>query len=91
MSGSKANIEVRVGGRGVVRGGEKMVDPATKAICELCGTETDVVVSVTPSGGAPFGCKGCLRARLEAITVAVYELRGDEPGAGGLPWGKVSG
>jgi hypothetical protein len=44
-------------------------------------------VSVTPDANGPFACKSCMRTRLEAITVAVYELREGS----GLPWGKVSG
>jgi hypothetical protein len=39
-------------------------------------------------GDAPFACKSCLRGRLEAITVAMWELKAPPPG---LPWGKVSG
>jgi len=84
-STSKPIIEVRIAGRGVVRGGDKTVDAETKAVCDLCGAESDAVVSV---GGA-FACKGCLRGRLEAVTVAAWELRGAD--GGGLPWGKVSG
>ncbi|HUO66341.1 MAG TPA: hypothetical protein VMV37_02345 [Gammaproteobacteria bacterium] len=82
-----ASIEVRVSGRGSVRDGKKSIDASTKAHCDLCGTDTDVVVSVTPEANGPFACKACMRGRLEAITVAVYELREGS----GLPWGKVSG
>jgi hypothetical protein len=82
-----STIEVRVGGRGSVRGGTKKTDASTKARCDLCDTDTDVVVSVTPDANGPFACKACMRSRLEAITVAVYELREGS----GLPWGKVSG
>jgi hypothetical protein len=82
-----ASIEVRVSGRGSVRDGKKTTDTATKARCDLCATDTDVVVSVTPEANGPFACKACMRGRLEAITVAVYELREGS----GLPWGKVSG
>lgn len=80
-------IEVRVSGRGSVRDGQKKVDASTKARCDLCATESDVVVSVTPDANGPFACKACMRSRLEAVTVAVYELREGS----GLPWGKVSG
>jgi hypothetical protein len=83
-------IEVRVAGRGRVRAGERVADPATVARCDLCGADTDVVVSTSPDGTGPFGCKACLRGRLEAITIALYELK--EPGGqSGLPWGKLSG
>jgi hypothetical protein len=82
-------IEVRVGGRGSVRDGKKVVDQNATSRCELCNTDVDAVASVAPEGRGPFLCKTCLRVRLEAITVALYELR--EPGNTGLPWGKVSG
>ena len=82
-----ASIEVRVGGRGSVRDGIKKVDAAMKARCDLCASDSDVVVSVTSEANGPFACKACMRGRLEAVTVAVYELREGS----GLPWGKVSG
>jgi hypothetical protein len=82
-------IEVRVGGRGSVKDGKKLVEAATVSRCELCNTDVDATASVGVEGGGPFVCKSCLRMRLEAITVALYELR--EPGNTGLPWGKVSG
>ena len=84
-----AKIEVRIAGRGFVRAGAKSQDAATEAVCDLCRSAADSVVSTGVDGGKPFACKACLRARLEAITVATWELRGPE--AGGLPWGKVSG
>jgi len=80
-------IEVRVGGRGSVRDGQKKIDAQARAHCDLCASEVEVVVSVTPDASGPFACKSCLRSRLEAITVAVYELRDGSA----LPWGKVSG
>jgi len=82
-------IEVRVGGRGRVRDGEPSLDDTTSARCDLCGEEKDVVVSVTADADGPFGCKDCLRSRLEATTVASWLLR--DPGDRGLPWGKISG
>jgi hypothetical protein len=85
----KAIIEVRVGGRGSVRDGHKQVDRDASARCDLCGSDVDAIASLTPEANGPFACKTCLRVRLEAITVALYELR--EPGNSGLPWGKVSG
>jgi hypothetical protein len=81
------SIEVRVAGRGNVRDGKRTVDAATKAVCDLCSSDVDVVVSVTSEANGPFACKSCMRSRLEAVTVAVYELREGS----GLPWGKVSG
>jgi hypothetical protein len=82
-------IEVRVGGRGSVRDGKKQVDSTVASRCELCDADVDATASVGVEGRGPFVCKSCLRMRLEAITVALYELR--EPGNTGLPWGKVSG
>lgn len=84
-----ASIEVRVAGRGSVRDGDKVVDEATGGRCDLCGQDTDAIVSMTPDGTAPFGCKACLRQRLEAITVALW-LHRDDGYPGGLPWGKVT-
>ncbi|MCZ7677437.1 MAG: hypothetical protein M5U28_01130 [Sandaracinaceae bacterium] len=82
-------IEVRVAGRGTVRDGEATEDRSTSARCDLCETAVDVVVSVTKEAGGPFACKACLRKRLEAVTVAAWELR--DPSDRGLPWGKFSG
>ncbi|MFO0636994.1 MAG: hypothetical protein U0168_29540 [Nannocystaceae bacterium] len=82
-------IAVRVDRRGEVRDGHKTVDTSLAAKCDLCGAVVDAVASLSTEGGGAFACKSCLRMRLEAITVALYELR--EPGTTGLPWGKVSG
>jgi hypothetical protein len=81
-------MQVRVAGRGCVRNGEKMADPGTSGRCDLCGGDGDAVVSVDAEGHGPFACKSCLRARLEAITVALWEFR--EPSPTGLPWGKAT-
>ena len=83
-----ASIEVRVAGKGAVREGHKAPDANTKALCDLCEQEAEMVASVSASDGGPFACKDCLRQRLEAMTVASWILR-EQPG--GLPWGKVSG
>lgn len=82
-----STIEVRVAGNGTVRAGTKALDPETKAHCDLCDTDDEVVVSTSTEGGAPFACRSCLRQRLEATTIAMYELRN----SAGLPWGKISG
>lgn len=82
-----STIEVRVAGSGTVRAGDKTLDPATKAHCDLCDGEDDVVVSTSVEGGGPFACRACLRRRLEATTIAMYELKN----SAGLPWGKISG
>jgi hypothetical protein len=83
-------IEVRVAGRGRVRDGQKIEDAQQAARCDLCDGASDVVVSTTTRADGPFGCRDCLRTRLEATTLAVWQLQ--EPGGdSGLPWGKLSG
>ena len=79
-------IRVKVDAKGEVSDGRKVVAASTVARCDLCEATVDAVASVAADR---FACKTCLRQRLEAITVALYELR--EPGTSGLPWGKVSG
>jgi hypothetical protein len=78
------SIEVRVTGKGSVKDGQRTNDTNTKAHCDLCQQEVDVVASV----GQTFACKDCLRQRLEAMTVSSWMLR---EASGALPWGKVSG
>jgi hypothetical protein len=82
-------IEVRVNGRGSVRGGRPSDDPSVQARCDLCAATTDAVASVDAEGRGPFACKNCLRERLESITVSLFVFK--EPGEKGLPWGKISG
>jgi hypothetical protein len=84
------DIEVRVAGRGIVRGDQAQVDAATKAMCSLCGTESDVVSAMNAQDGSAslFACPNCLRVRLDAMSVARYRMR---EGGSGLPWGKVAG
>ena len=84
------SVEVHVAGRGRVRDGTKTVNEDQGAHCDLCDADTDVVVSTDTGGNGPFGCRNCLRSRLEATTLAVYLLQ-DPGGSGGLPWGKISG
>jgi hypothetical protein len=79
-------IAVKVDARGKVEDGRKSIEANTVARCDLCDQIVDAVASVAADA---YACKVCLRQRLEAITVALYELR--EPGTSGLPWGKVSG
>jgi hypothetical protein len=79
-------IAVKVDARGKVEDGRKTIETNTVARCDLCDRIVDAVASVAAE---TYACKVCLRVRLEAITVALYELR--EPGNSGLPWGKVSG
>ena len=80
-------IEVRIAGRGVVAGDEVTEDTGVEVTCALCGGAAEAVASV--GGASTFACADCLRARLEAMSIARFRLR--EPGASGLPWGKVSG
>lgn len=84
-----SKIEVRIARRGFVRDGAATRDEAQGARCDLCGHDADAVASVALDGGGPFGCKACLRGRLEAMTVGAWLLR--EQDDAGLPWGKVSG
>ena len=84
-----AEVEVRVTGRGSLRGGKPSAEAGVEARCDLCGKQADAVASVGAAGAAPFACKSCLRERLEQITVALWTFR-DEQGQG-LPWGKISG
>ncbi len=83
---SKSSIEVRVHGRGSVRNATQNEDTSVEARCDLCGTTYDVVASVGPEG-SPYACKGCLRERLEAMTLGVWMFRESK----GLPWGRISG
>jgi carboxymethylenebutenolidase len=53
---ASSQIEVRVHGRGSVRGGEPTENTSIEARCDLCGSVTDAVVSVTSDGKAPFAC-----------------------------------
>ena len=80
------SIEVRVTGLGTVRDGEVLRDPTTVARCDVCGNGVPLVVSV----GSTFACKECIRLRLDATSIAAWQLRtpGDDRG---LPWGKISG
>jgi hypothetical protein len=85
---TKSAVEVRVHGRGTVRGTTPHADTSVEARCDLCAGVVDAVVSLSPAGQAPFACKACLRERLEAVTVSQWLFQ--EPGTG-LPWGKISG
>lgn len=80
-----AQIEVRWSGHGVVRGDEAVKDAAATATCSGCGGTSDPIASV---GGDQLLCARCLRARLDALSVARYRLRDDTKG---IPWGKNAG
>jgi hypothetical protein len=83
-------IEVRIAGRGRVRDGHKTADPDQIAHCDLCDETSEVVVSTTDAPEGPFSCRDCLRTRLEATTIAVWQLQ-EAGGETALPWGKISG
>jgi hypothetical protein len=78
-------IEVKVAGRGTMTDDQVTRDPAAVARCTLCERDVDVVVSLGPV----FSCKDCIRLRLDATSVAAWQLRAE--GERGLPWGKISG
>jgi hypothetical protein len=80
-----ADITVRVAGKGSVTGEQVVRDPATVAACDVCGGQADLVVSM----GAVWACKPCIRARLDATSVAAWQLR--DAGGPGLPWGTNAG
>ncbi len=83
-------IDVRVHGRGVVRGETVVEDTGIAAVCAECDVEKEAVASVGTKGY--FLCADCLRARLDALSVARFVLRSDARSAPtGLPWGKISG
>lgn len=80
------SIEVQVSGKGSVKGQEVHADANLVATCGVCSKQVDLVVSITPE---LFSCRDCLRARLDATSVASWRLsQGDHTG---LPWGKVAG
>jgi hypothetical protein len=76
-------IEVRIDGRGTVRGSEVRQDAEVHAVCGLCGQGCSAVASV---GTDLFACKDCLRERLEAMTLGAYLVSTPER----LPWGKLT-
>ncbi|MCA9518238.1 MAG: hypothetical protein KC635_25050 [Myxococcales bacterium] len=78
-------IEVRVHGAGVVNGDAVKIDEATEGLCSVCGGEADAVASLSPG---TFACADCLRARLDAVSVARWRLKANPQG--GLPWGKLT-
>jgi hypothetical protein len=84
------DLEVRITGRGIVRGDSVIADATVDAQCGMCGNAVEAVVSIGSKDGttAMYICPSCLRTRLDALSVGRYRLR--EPGAG-LPWGKVAG
>jgi len=85
-----SHIEVRVHGRGIVRGDESREDPSVLATCSTCHATVDAVASLGVAGATNvFVCAGCLRERLDALSVGRWRMR--ELRDPGLPWGKSSG
>jgi hypothetical protein len=79
-------IEVKISGRGTTRDEQVMPDPSVVARCDLCQQEVPLTVSLGPV----FACKDCIRLRLDATSIAAWQLRDPSQGSG-LPWGKISG
>jgi hypothetical protein len=79
------SIDVHVTHGGSIVGGELRPDPGAIAKCALCRKDVEASASI----GAGSACAGCLRERLDAISVARFRLR--ESQSGSLPWGKVTG
>ncbi|MBI5493921.1 MAG: hypothetical protein HY904_02775 [Deltaproteobacteria bacterium] len=80
-------FEVRVAGKGWIKGRELVQDDRLIARCSVCGNDADLVVAMTPE---VFACRSCLRARLDAASVATYRFTESGPHTG-LPWGKIAG
>lgn len=78
-------IEVRVSGRGSAIDEVLSRDPAMVAHCDVCARDVELAVSI----GVVFACKECIRLRLDATSVASWQLRAADDR--GLPWGKISG
>jgi hypothetical protein len=79
-------IEVRISGRGSTCDDQVVPDPSVVARCDLCHQDVPLTVSLGPV----FACKDCIRLRLDATSIAAWQLR-DPSQSGGLPWGKISG
>lgn len=77
-------IDVQVTSGGTVSNGAVSVDPSTAASCSLCGKKVEASVGIGPDRTA---CAACLRARLDALSVARFRLET----SGTIPWGKVTG
>lgn len=80
-----AAIDVHVTHGGSIVGGELRADPKLVARCTLCARDVE---SSAALGALGFACAPCLRARLDALSVARFRLT--ESGSG-TPWGKVTG
>ena len=78
-------IDVHVSQGGMIVSGAVRPDPKLVARCTLCARNVE---SAAALGAGAFACGDCLRARLDALSVARFRLR--ESGSG-TPWGKVTG
>jgi hypothetical protein len=80
------SIDVHVTGGGSIIAGELRTDAGVVANCSLCSGKVDASAALAPGA---YACAACLRARLDALSVARFRLRESRTGA--LPWGKVTG
>jgi hypothetical protein len=86
-------IDVEITGCGRVRGDDVQADASVVARCSLCDAKVEAAASIvagaaTPGGASVLACANCLRARLDALSVARFRL--GVPSTG-IPWGKISG
>ena len=80
------DIEVRIAGKAVVTGDDLTEGPDVVAHCDLCDQDADLVAALVQG---LYACRDCLRARLDAGSVATW--RAKEPSDKGLPWGQIAG
>ena len=81
-----ATIDVQVTGGGSILDGSLRNDTTVVATCSLCEAKVEAAARLTQDA---YACGNCLRARLDALSVARFRL-GDTR-ASVLPWGKVTG
>lgn len=79
------SIDVQVTGGGTISNGEQRADSATVAKCSLCASDVDACATI---GDGKTACAACLRARLDALSIARFRLSHSASGA--IPWGKVT-
>ncbi len=79
------SIDVQVTGGGTIASGEMRVDASVVARCTICAAEVDATARI----GDASACAPCLRARLDALSIARFRLSGSSSTS--IPWGKVSG
>lgn len=82
----RMSIDVRVTGGGTITSGTLHTDSSIVARCSLCAADVDATAAIGAAGAA---CGACLRARLDALSVARFRLQ--DSGTRSTPWGKVTG